>query len=186
MFWPIEFCTGFSGLYLDLVWFIFTNLYSFPRWLSSKESTCQCRRQGFNLWVRKIPWRRKWQPTPVFLPGKSHKQRRVVGYSPWGFKGSDTTERLNSNNSSFQIHDPCLPSIALGVSFSDTETCLCIPDMASTIQEPLQNSILFWTKVSWRKFYTRLFDEHRAWPRTPTWWHDMYFFSIHIGECQLG
>jgi len=35
-----------------------------------KESACQCRRQRFNLWVRKTPWRRKWQPTPVFLPGK--------------------------------------------------------------------------------------------------------------------
>ena len=45
-----------------------------PRWLSGKESTCRCRRcrrHGFNPWVRKIPWRRKWKPTPVFLPGKS-------------------------------------------------------------------------------------------------------------------
>ena len=46
-----------------------------PLWLSGKESTCQCqrhRRYGFNPWVGKIPWRRKWQPTPVFLPGKFH------------------------------------------------------------------------------------------------------------------
>ena len=42
---------------------------------------------GFDPWVRKIPWRRKWQPTPVFLPGKSHGQRNLVGYSPWGHKG---------------------------------------------------------------------------------------------------
>jgi len=42
-----------------------------PRWLRSKESTCQCRRCWFNCWIGKIPWRRKWQPTPVFLPGKS-------------------------------------------------------------------------------------------------------------------
>ena len=39
---------------------------------------------GFYPWVGKIPWRRKWQPTPVFLPGKSHGQRRLEGYSPWG------------------------------------------------------------------------------------------------------
>ena len=39
---------------------------------------------GFNPWVGKIPWRRKWQPTPVFLPGKSHGQKSLVGYSPWG------------------------------------------------------------------------------------------------------
>ena len=55
----------------------------------------QCRRPGFNSWVRKIPWRRKWQPTPVFLPGESHGRRNLVGYiSPWGHKESDTTERL--------------------------------------------------------------------------------------------
>ena len=48
-------------------------------WLSSKESACQCRRCGFNPWVRKISWRRKWQPTPVFLPGKSHGQRSLSG-----------------------------------------------------------------------------------------------------------
>ena len=44
-----------------------------------------CRRLRFNPWVRKIPWRKKkWQPTPVLLPGKSHGQRSLVGYSPWG------------------------------------------------------------------------------------------------------
>ena len=55
-----------------------------PTWLSGKESACQCRRCRFNPWVRKIPWRRKWQPTPVFLPGESHGQRSRAGYSPWG------------------------------------------------------------------------------------------------------
>ena len=60
-----------------------------------KESPCQCRRRrrrGFDPWVRKIPQRRAWQPTPVFLPGKSHGQRGLVSYSPWGHKESDTTE----------------------------------------------------------------------------------------------
>ena len=50
-----------------------------------KESACQwrrCRRCGFDPWVRKIPWSRKWQPTPVFLPGKFNGQRSLVGYSP--------------------------------------------------------------------------------------------------------
>ena len=54
---------------------------------SGKESTCQCRRfkrPGFHPWAGKIPWSRKWQPTPVFLPGKSHGQRSPAGYSPWG------------------------------------------------------------------------------------------------------
>ena len=50
------------------------------------------RRHGFHPWVQKIPWRRKWQATPVFLPGKSHGQRSLVGYSQSGSKESDTTE----------------------------------------------------------------------------------------------
>ena len=59
-----------------------------PWWLGGKESACQCRRCRFNPWVRKIPWRRAWQPTPVFLPGESHGQRSWTGYSPWGHKES--------------------------------------------------------------------------------------------------
>ena len=50
---------------------------------------------GFNPWVGKIPWRRKWQPTPVFLPGEFHGWWNLVGYSPWGRKELDTTERLH-------------------------------------------------------------------------------------------
>ena len=50
------------------------------RWLSGKEPTCQSRRHGFDPWVEKIPWIRKWQPTPVFLPGKTHGQRSLAGY----------------------------------------------------------------------------------------------------------
>ena len=49
---------------------------------------------GFDTWVGKIPWRRKWQPTPVFLPGESHGGRHLVGYSPWGCKELDMTEQL--------------------------------------------------------------------------------------------
>ena len=55
----------------------------------------QCRRSGFSPWVRKIPWRRKWQPNPVFLPGESHGWRSLVGYSPWGRKHSEKTEQLH-------------------------------------------------------------------------------------------
>ena len=47
----------------------------------------------FDPWVRKIPGKRKWQLTPVFLPGKAHGQRSLAGYSPWGHKESDPTER---------------------------------------------------------------------------------------------
>ena len=69
--------------------------YPGPQWLSSQESTCQCRKPGFNHRVRKIPWSRKWQPTPVFLPGESRVHRRLVGNSPWGGKESDMTKNTH-------------------------------------------------------------------------------------------
>ena len=62
---------------------------------SGKEPACQCRRckRGvFEPWVRKIPWRRAWQPTPVFLPGESHGQWSLAGYSLRGHKKLDVTE----------------------------------------------------------------------------------------------
>ena len=65
-----------------------------PRWLSGKKSTSQCqrlRRHGFIPWVERIPWRRKWQPTLVFLPGKSHGWRSLGGCSSWGPEESNTT-----------------------------------------------------------------------------------------------
>ena len=57
----------------------------------------RCKRGGFDPWVIKIPWRRAWQPTPVFLPGKSHAQRSLVGYSSCRRKELDTTERLSTH-----------------------------------------------------------------------------------------
>ena len=58
---------------------------------SGKEYACRWRRHGFSPWIRKIPWRRKWQLTSVFLPRKSHGQRSLMDCSPWGCKESDTT-----------------------------------------------------------------------------------------------
>ena len=63
--------------------YIYTHTHGLPRWLSGQESACQCRRlkrRGFNPCVGKIPLSRKWQPTPVFLPRKIHRQRSLVGY----------------------------------------------------------------------------------------------------------
>ena len=59
-------------------------------------SASEGKRCGFNPWVRKIPWRRNWQPTPLFLPGKSHGQRSLVGCSSWGLKELDMTEQLST------------------------------------------------------------------------------------------
>ena len=71
-----------------------------PGGTSGKEPTCQCKRFkrcGYDCWVGKMAWSRKWQPTPVFFPGKSHGQRSLVGYSLRGHKESDMTERLHFN-----------------------------------------------------------------------------------------
>ena len=69
----------------------------FPGGASGKEPACQCRRKRcrFDPWVGKIPWRRAWQSTPVFLPGEAHGQRSLAGYSSWGSKESDRLKRLS-------------------------------------------------------------------------------------------
>ena len=78
----------FFILLFKIIYLIWLHLVlGFQSGTSGKEPTCQCRRckrHGFEPWVGKIPWRRAWQPTPVFLPGESHGQRSLAGYSPWG------------------------------------------------------------------------------------------------------
>ena len=69
-----------------------------PGGASGEEPACQCRRhkrRGFYPWIGKIPWRRKYHPSPVFLPGESHGQRSLAGYSPWGRKELDRTGPLS-------------------------------------------------------------------------------------------
>ena len=66
-----------------------------PWWLRGLSVSLQCGRPGFDPWIRKIPWRRKWQPTPVFLPGESHGWRSLEGCSPQGHKESDMTEQFH-------------------------------------------------------------------------------------------
>ena len=68
-----------------------------PWWLRQYRLCLQCRRSRFDPWVRKIPWRRAWQATLVFLSRESHGQRSLVDYSPWESKESDTTEPQNNN-----------------------------------------------------------------------------------------
>ena len=86
-----------------------------PRWFSGKETSCQCRRHRFDPWVGKIPWRRKWQPTPVFLPGEFQGQRSLACYSQWCRKESDTTEQLSTHQ--------CIPSIIHSLLHPTLEEC---------------------------------------------------------------
>ena len=99
--WECFFCFCFSrDDTFILLFLIFKNIYLFgyarSGGASGKEPTCQCRRCkrcGFNPWIEKIPWRRAWQPTPVFLAGESHGQRSLAGYIHWlqrvGYHWSD-------------------------------------------------------------------------------------------------
>ena len=90
-----------------------------PRWLSDKESACQCRRRGFDPWVKKISWSRKWQPTPAFLPGKFQCTEELGccrgSCSPWSCKELDmmkhagtwlpsTTPRSSGGRKYLQVH----------------------------------------------------------------------------------
>ena len=88
-----------ATLTLDVGWLLAATLlhrHSCFRGLSGKEFACQCgslKQRRFDPWVRKTPWRRKWQPTPVSLPGESYGQSSLEGHSPWGCKEQDTTEQ---------------------------------------------------------------------------------------------
>ena len=93
----------------------------FPGGIHDKEPACQCRRRkrcGFDPWVGNIPWRRKWQATPVFLPGESHGQRTLVGPSPWGHRvghnWNDFARTHKLKQSSWLQKNGCV--VALGVS----------------------------------------------------------------------
>ena len=89
----LDICHYFAGyIQASQVALLIKNL---PVNAGAVEPACQCRRckrQSFHLWVRKIPWRRKWPPTPIFLLGESYRQRSLVGYSPQGHKELDMAE----------------------------------------------------------------------------------------------
>ena len=89
--WAIVHKTTKSQTWLKDFHFHFKQYLGFLDSSAGKESACNVGDPGsipgFNLWVRKIPWRREWQPTPIFFPGESHGQRSLAAYSPWRLKG---------------------------------------------------------------------------------------------------
>ena len=93
-----------------------------PRWCSGKESSCQCRRHVFDFWVGITPWRRKWLPTLVFLPGKFHGQRSLVGYSSWLHKESDTIENADTHIPTGNALKSCFETV--GNFFSVIIVCI--------------------------------------------------------------
>ena len=120
-----------SNVYISLL-----VLNGLPRWHSEKESAGQCRghkRCGFYSWVCKIPWRRKWQATAVFLPGKSQGQRSLASCSSESCKESDTTEQLIPCVHTHNVYSSVLLSVCPTLSFpccvhkSTVYVCVSIP-----------------------------------------------------------
>ena len=102
-----------------------------PWWLRWQRICLQCGRPRFNPWVGKIPWRGKWQPTPVLLPGKSHGLRSLVDYSPWGRRhGHDWATSLSlswhTHSSAWYSKSPTYESSSCELS----KMPMCIPSMS--------------------------------------------------------
>ena len=113
---------------------------------SGKEPACQCRRNerhGFNPWVRKIPWRRAWQPTPVFFRGESHRQRTLAGYSPQSHKQTILKQFSTHawNTKIFMVW-----SLNIQLQLCSVSCTLCYPNILSncdSLRLPLQTSFHF-------------------------------------------
>ena len=101
----------------------------FPQWLRGKQPTCQCRRLRLRPWVGKIPWRRKWPPTPVLLPGNSHGQRCLAGLQSMG------SQRVRRDLSTKQQQQLVVQWLRLLVS--STGGLSSIPDQGTKSQQPL-------------------------------------------------
>ena len=71
---------------------------------NGKESACNAGDSGFDPWLRKILWRREWQPIPVFLPEEFHGQRTLVNCSPWCYKELETTKQLTHPHTHTHTH----------------------------------------------------------------------------------
>ena len=106
--------TGFTGGRQGNL--VFPSLEKFSTICCDPQS--QCGRPGFNPWVGKISWRRKWQPTPVFLPGKSHGRRSLLGYSSWGRKELDTTEQLHFHFHTVKVFSIVSEAVDIFLEFS--------------------------------------------------------------------
>ena len=138
-----------TSIYQEDNFVIYTLMCGLPRWPSGKESACQCRRFrrcGFSPWVWKIPWRRKWQPTPIFLPGKFHEQRSLTGSSLWCYrvghdwvvkqqKTKENSKLFLSVTSQFRESLPWFTTAQEGESIAHPVSCpicqpasLCISD----------------------------------------------------------
>ena len=141
-----------------------------------------CRRHGFNPWVGKIPWRREWQPTPVFLAGESHGQRSLAGYSPWDHKELDTTEWLTllSLISYPSLFPHSLCSNHTGSSLSLSTSCSFLPQGLCTCCS-LDNYHTA-RSLSYFRFSVQISPPQRglSWPPSLTQLSHLQSLSIHF------
>ena len=133
------------------------SIIGLPRWFSGQGSASPCRRNRFDPWVREIPWRRQWQPTPVFLPGKSHGQRSLEGYSPWGHErvGHDLARSCLQTQSCSEVRRARISTYEFVCVCSVAQLCptLCDPmsPPGSSVQGIFQARILEWVAVSYSR-----------------------------------
>ena len=156
-------------------------LTGLPRWISGQESTCHCRswrRHGFDLWVRKIPGRKKWQPTAVFLPEKSYGQRSLEGYSPCRATVHGVSKSQTQLSDSACVHDTFerdqYAFLFSGSVLSDSATLWTIAhqdlpklgtEPASSVSPALQvDSLPPEPETLWK--YQPPFLEHPLWARS--------------------
>ena len=95
----------------------------------------QCRRHGFHPWVGKIPCRRKWQPTPVFWPGKSHGRRSLGGYGLWSHKESETKQQQGPSGITYMTLSSCCPSSLLAFLHPPLLLAFFLPVLRSSSAE---------------------------------------------------
>ena len=118
----------------------------FPGGSVVKESACQCRRRkrrGFDPWLGKIPWRRKWQPTPVSLPRTVSGQKSLEGYSPWSRKELDMTQCEHKHASISYMSCPHWAVNTIGVRLSQIVLFIDTSTMPSTVHGTEQKPQIF-------------------------------------------
>ena len=138
-------------------------------------------RPGFDSWVGKIPWRRKWQSTPALLPGKSHGRRSLTGYSPGGCKESDTTEQINFHFQSFPASGPCPMSWLFasgGQSVGASASALVLP-MSIQSWFPLgwTSLISLLSKGLSKVFSTTTVQKHQFFGALPSLWSSSHIYT---------
>ena len=134
---------------------IFKRKHWLPRWLSGKGFACQCSRFRLDPWFGKIPWRRKWQHIPVFLPGIFRGQRSMAGYSPWG-------RRVRHDWVTEYAHSPC----SLGSEFYSTPAFIlpCAKQATSYEFYGCQEDLICFPKALWFNMQFQYFSSPRLIP----------------------